>query len=120
MTSEPPVPSRESVSDFSHSGRDEMNLAEFPLALLTDRVPRGQKTLQYVGQHGQLTITGSDAHGLPTAADTDVLIGLIQLTRIRNNFTDQKVHFTRYELLKLLRWPDESPYYRRLDESLNR
>src|ERR1700730_15233776 len=99
------------------SGRDEMNLAEYPLALLADRVPKGQKTLQYVNPHGTLTITGSDAFGLPTAADTDVLIGLIQLTRVRNNFTDPKVNFTRYELFKLLGWPDESKNYRRIDES---
>jgi hypothetical protein len=25
-------------------GRDEMNLAEFPIALLADRAPKGQKT----------------------------------------------------------------------------
>jgi hypothetical protein len=102
------------------AGRDEMNLAEFPLALLADRAPKGQKTLHYASPHGTLTITGSDAYGLPTAADTDVLVGLIQLTRLRNNFTEPKVNFTRYELLKVLGWPDESKYYRRVDESLNR
>src|SRR5262249_8006918 len=58
--------------------------------------------------------------GLPTAGDTDVLVGLIQLTRLRNNFTEPKVNFTRYELLKVLGWPDESKYYKRVDESLNR
>ncbi|MDR3638178.1 MAG: replication initiator protein A [Isosphaeraceae bacterium] len=102
------------------AGRDEMNLAEFPLALLADRAPKGQKTLHYASPHGTLTITGSDAYGLPTAADTDVLVGLIQLTRLRNNFTEPKVNFTRYELLKVLGWPDESKYYKRVDESLNR
>ena len=102
------------------TGRDEMNLAEFPLALLADRAPKGQKTLHYASPHGTLTITGSDAYGLPTAADTDVLVGLIQLTRIRNNFTEPKVNFTRYELLKVLGWPDESKYYKRVDESLSR
>ena len=28
-------------------GRDEFNLVEFPLTLLTDRAPRGQKTLEW-------------------------------------------------------------------------
>jgi hypothetical protein len=42
-------------------GRDEMNLAEFPIALLADRVPRGQKTLYFEDQHGRLTVTGSDS-----------------------------------------------------------
>lgn len=103
------------------SGRDEMNLAEYPLSLLADRAPKGQKTLEYENPHGgKLTITGSDAYGLPTAGDTDILIGLIQLTRLRNNFTAPKVQFTRYELLKLMGWPDESKYYKRVDDSLNR
>lgn len=120
MKSDPPEVPREPDPVPPRSGRDEMNLAEFPLALLTDRAPQGQKTLLYAHPHGRLIITGSDAFGLPTAADTDVLIGLVQLTRLRNNFTDPKVHFTRYELLRLLHWPDESKYYRRLDDSLNR
>lgn len=101
-------------------GRDEMNLAEFPLTLLADRVPGDLKTLCYVSRPGTLIVTGSDAFGLPVAADADVIIGLIQLTRIHNNFSDPKVPFTRYQMLRILGWPDESKYYRRLDESLNR
>jgi len=42
------------------------------------------------------------------------------LTKLRNGFTDPTVTFTRYELLKLLGWPDRGQHYRRLDESLNR
>src|SRR3954469_17712561 len=83
-------------------GRDEMNLAEFPIALLTDRVPDGLKTLEFATGSGKLIVTGSDAHGLPTAMDADVIIGLIQLTKLRNNFTDPTVGFSRYELLRLL------------------
>ena len=45
-------------------GRDEMNLAEFPITLLTERVPEGVKTLVFEDKHGTLTVTGSDAHGL--------------------------------------------------------
>src|SRR5262245_10429715 len=80
------------------AGRDEMNLAEFPLTLLADRVPGEVKTLCYASRPGTLIVTGSDAFGLPTAADADVIIGLIQLTRLRNEFADPKVPFTRYEL----------------------
>ena len=97
-----------------------MNLAEFPIALLTDRAPEGQKTVRYEDRHGKLTITGSDAYGLPTAGDADVIVALIQLTKLRNNFTDPVVNFTRYELLKLLNWQDVGKSYRRLSESLNR
>jgi plasmid replication initiation protein len=101
-------------------GRDEMNLAEFPITLLTDRVPDGLKTLEFEAGGGKLIVSGSDAHGLPTAIDADVIVGLIQLTKVRNNFTDPTVNFTRYELLKLLGWPDRGAYYKRLDESLHR
>jgi Replication initiator protein A len=101
-------------------GRDEMNLADFPIALLADRVPKGQKTLYFEDKHGRLTVTGSDAYGLPTATDTDVIVALIYLTKLRNDFRDEKVNFSRYELIKLLNWSDESFYYKRLEQSFHR
>jgi hypothetical protein len=105
---------------FPRIGRDEMNLSEFPIALLADRVPKGQKTLYFEDEHGRLTVTGSDAYGLPNATDADVIVVLIYLTKLRNDFRDAKVHFSRYELVNLLSWPDEGWSYKRLDESLNR
>lgn len=115
-----PARSLGTVLPINAIGRDEMNLAEFPITLLTDRAPAGQLTLRYEGQHGTLTVAGTEAYGLPTAADADVIVALIQLTRHRNNFADSVVNFTRYELLKLLNWPDVGKSYRRLSESLNR
>jgi plasmid replication initiation protein len=106
--------------DISSHGRDEMNLAEFPIAVLADRAPEGAKTLIFRVDHGQLTITGSDAYGLPTAPDADVIVALIQLTKLKNDFKKPTVHFTRYELLRLLGWNNEGRSYRRLDESLKR
>lgn len=106
--------------DARQVGRDEMNLAEFPITLLTDHPSMGVKTLVFGGQYGKLTVSGSDDFGLPTALDADVIVGLIQLTKIKNNFADPKVNFTRYELLKLLGWPDQKQHYRRLDDSLRR
>lgn len=98
-----------------------MNLAEWPIALIADRAPGGQKTIYFEGGNGRrVTVTGSDAFGLPTAVDTDVLIALIHLTKQRNDFQQVKVHFSRYELIKLLNWPDESFYYNRLNEAFNR
>lgn len=106
--------------EASAQGRDEMNLAEFPITVLADRVPRGTKTLIFHAGQGQLTITGSDAYGLPTALDADVIIALVQLTKLRNNFKSPRINFTRYELLRLLGWNNEGRNYRRLDESLQR
>jgi hypothetical protein len=106
--------------DISSQGRDEMNLAEFPITVLADRAPKGARTLIFRVDQGQLTITGSDAYGLPTAPDADVIVALIQLTKLKNDFQKPTVHFTRYELLRLLGWNNEGRSYRRLDESLRR
>jgi hypothetical protein len=73
-------------------GKDEMNLAEFPITLLTDRVPKGKKIIQYRDRifdeksgkqlTRKLTISADEANGLPTAVDDDVILGLIQLTKL--------------------------------------
>jgi Replication initiator protein A len=111
---------RDESEDPRRVGRDEMNLCEFPITLLSDYPPEGIKTLVFEDRHGTLTVMGSDAYGLPTAPDSDVIIGLIQLTKLRNDFIDPTVEFTRYELLKLLGWEDKGQSYRRLSESLHR
>ena len=114
----------------SEGGRDELNLAEFPITVLTERVPKGLRTLVFSDQiqdqaTGELvtrkvTISGSDAYGLPGPLDMDVLLCLIQMTKVSNNFTNPEVKFSRGELLKLLRLPDSGKHYRRIDESLRR
>jgi hypothetical protein len=111
-----------------HGWKDELNLAEFPIAALTDRVPNGQTTLVFedkLERHDhppvvrKLTIMGTVKHGLPTAVDDEVLVGLIQLT-MRRNFASAKVSFSRYELIELLGWPQSGASYRRIEEALNR
>jgi hypothetical protein len=112
------------------TGRDEMNFAEFPIALLSDRAPAGQNTLVFedtVRDKGtgqpvvrKLTIRGADGLGLPTSTDADVLIALIQVTKQRSDFGERRVHFTRYELIKFLGWPDKGASYRRLREAFDR
>jgi len=109
--------------------RDELNFAEFPLASLSTSLPKDQKTLEFTDEifdksankrvQRKLTITASDKYGLPTAMDDEVILGLIQLTG-RSDFSNRRVFFTRYELLKLLNWPDTTRNYHRLEQSLNR
>ena len=65
-------------------------------------------------------ITGSDKYGLPTAKDDEVILGLIQLTREANAFTERTVSFSRGGLIGQLRWPDSGHSYKRLALSLNR
>ena len=120
---------RESMRTGNGDGRDELNLAEFPLCALAHRLPAERKTLRFedrIWDKGrgdyvtrQLTVTGSDAFGLPTALDDEVLLGLIQLSR-QHGFADRKVSFTRYQLIRLLGWRDDTKTYDRLEESLNR
>ena len=105
---------------WERAGRDEMNLCEYPIALLADRAPKDQKTIHYHNRDETLTITGSDLLGLPTALDIDVIIALMALTKAKTNFESRTVHFTRYELLKALKWADRGYYYKRLTDSLNR
>src|SRR6185503_1200604 len=109
--------------------RDELNLAEFPLCAIADRLAPEQKTLTFEDRTWdsnrgemvvrQLTVTGSDEYGLPTALDDEVLLGLIQLSKLQC-FCDRKVQFTRYQLLRLLGWGDDHKSYGRLEKSLNR
>ena len=114
---------------LNNMGKDEMNLAEFPLATLADHAPRGCKTLVYEdriwdrgqGQHRvrRLTISASDKFGLPTAIDDEVILGLVQVSKAAG-FVDRQVRFSRYQLIQLLGWRDEGRSYRRLNQSLKR
>lgn len=113
----------------SPSGKDEMNLAEFPIALLSERAPRGQKTVEFEDRFydegtgkvitRKVTITGSDKYGLPMAKDDEVILGLIQLTKMANGFTNRTVPFCRSNLIQLLGWPHTGQSYRRLARSLD-
>ncbi|MBX9787499.1 MAG: replication initiator protein A [Pirellulales bacterium] len=117
------------LADF-RDGRDENNLAEFPLALLADRVPEGQKSVEYqdtitdwkTGQvvHRRVCITGSDKFGLPTSKDEDVLLALVQLTKIRNDFSSSEVFFTKHQVIEVLGWQNRGWAYERVEESLHR
>lgn len=139
------------------AGKDEMNLAEFPISLLTNQIPDDQTMVEFKDRYfddvtgktitRRLTITAApepvkhfdkrlDKHGksewvedpdklrfrsgLPRAVDDDVLLGLIQLTKLQNSFTSPEVRFSRLGLIRLLGWPDSGVSYKRLDESLHR
>lgn len=108
--------------------RDEMNLAEFPLTVLSTRSDPSIKTLEFsdtiTGKSGDTiqrkwTITGADKFGLPTASDDEVLLGLLKLS-VDKGFESPKIFFTRYELLKTLQWTTEGRSYSRLQKALDR
>lgn len=117
------------MTEKRSDGRDELNLAEFPLCALAHRLRPDQKTLEFEDRvwderrgdtiTRRLLITGSDAYGLPTALDDEVLLGLIQITKL-SEFVNRAVRFTRYQLIQLLGWRNESKSYERIEASLNR
>lgn len=117
------------IPDRMTDGKDEMNFAEFPLSSISERVDPSVKTLVFEDKildksrnaeiTRQVMVTGSDAHGLPTATDEHVLLALIQLSKLQG-FKNKRVAFTRYQLLQLLGWSHTGQNYQRLLQALNR
>ena len=117
------------VPEKFHEGKDELNFAEFPLGTIAERIDPSQKTLVYEDKiydtskgetiSRKLTITGSDAYGLPTATDDEVLLGLIQLSKLQR-FSSSTVYFSRYQLVKLLGWSVDGRSYARIEQALKR
>jgi len=109
-------------------GRDEMNLAEFPFALLSDRAPKDLHTVRFEdtveGKDGKLvtrawTLTAGESFGLPIAADEEVYVALMEVTK-EQGFDERTVNITRYDLIKRLGWADKGDSYRRLHAALDR
>ncbi len=109
-------------------GGDEMNLAEFPFALLSDRQPDGVESIQFSdtirGKGGEPVkriwiVTGGEEFGLPVASDEQVYVALMEITR-EQDYANRVIHLTRYELLHRLGWPDKGGSYHRLKAALDR
>lgn len=100
-------------------GIDASDLAEFPLALLSDTPPAGSPlVLKLKGQNKQLTVTGSPEYGLPTALDMEVLILLLKHSQ-QHGFIGE-IPFSRYQLLRDLGWGTGKERYERLTLALRR
>lgn len=116
------------TGSFSASGKDEMNLAEFPFAVLAKRVAAGQKTIEII-QEGrdaagrpvwqEWLVTGSDYFGLPVATDDDTYVALMKLLRDAQ-FRDRTVRFTVSQLLRTMRSSTGKRDYERVAASLDR
>ncbi len=68
----------------------------------------------------KVTIRTSSKHGFPTPKEDELLIGLMQFTRMQNNFTKAKVEFRISELLRALGWADNGRSRRQLRNGLDR
>ncbi|MCB0132036.1 MAG: replication initiator protein A [Caldilineaceae bacterium] len=105
-------------------GKDELNLAEFPLARLGRNDTRA--VIEYHGEirdprHGVVeqkwTVSGSAKFGLPTEFAERVLVGLIYLTA-QDKFQNRKVPFTIYGVLKLLGLTHNQRNYKAVEKAL--
>ena len=110
--------------------KDEMNLCEFPLGFLGKKPPKGVTTLEFrdrawdvAGQcyvQQKRTILGSEKYGLPRWFDDDVLLALIQLSKLQSDFQSPRVDFSRYQIVQLLDLDGGGDTYQRIKESILR
>lgn len=109
-------------------GRDEMNLAEFPIAMLSHRANTQTLTLHKERQlklpdgreiRQEWTVTGTPEYGLPQPCDEDVLLGLLKIAS-DTGFDTPRVHFTQRALLHLICWPSQAWSHQRLEQALAR
>ncbi len=128
MTPEPQETKETQETHRKLISRDEMNLAEFPLTILSERVPKEIKTLVFEdkikGESGVLvkrtwTITGSDRYGLPRGKDLDVLQALLKISK-DNNFSSPTNHFTLSQVIRIMGWKNHGKNYKRVEEALAR
>src|SRR3954451_8271059 len=116
-------------------GRDEMNLADFPISALQ----RAQKSdgaggkldrmefaatrydpasRQRVRQRVTLTSTASD--GLPTPADEHVILALLYVAKHDSDFADATVRFAPGQMFDIMGWAPNGRSYTRLRDVLRR
>jgi len=117
---------KESVPE---TGKDEMNLVEYPITLLSKRHEARVKTLKFsdtiTGEGGapvkrEWTVTGSDEYGLPLAYDNDVLLALLALGK-EQGFQSRKIFFSRYRLCQIMGWStNKGPNYKRIEDTFKR
>src|SRR5579884_4062844 len=124
-------PTRPSYRD----GRDEMNLADFPISVLQRQQPGdgdGRKLdrlefeasrydpvkRQRVAQKVILTSTAAD--GLPTPADEHVILALLYVAKQESDFADATVRFAPGQLFDIMGWAPNGRSYARLRDVLRR
>jgi len=109
-------------------GRDELNIAEFPIALLSAQSSGEVKTICSTRQillpsgerlDQEWTVTGSDRFGLPLPGDQDVLLTLMKLATDAP-LPSPQVPFSRYEVVQILGWPRNGKSLKRVNDAVQR
>ena len=111
-----------------HAAKYEMNLAEFPIAVLSKRIPSNKKTIEYsdwiVGKNGERkqrdwVVTAAAKWGLPTGSALRTLFELMQVWK-ENSLESKTIPIgSRYNLLKRMGARDSKGDYKRIEKDLN-
>jgi hypothetical protein len=123
----------DNVLEEYEKGKDELTMAEFPLAIAgkdSARLNKTSATYQDLIRDKKtgapvkrvVTIQGSDRFGLPTYYDEEILFGILQLTNLKRSGDDwpTTIRFSRYHLAKILGLKTDGRTYRRIWDSLHR
>src|SRR5215212_9124519 len=100
-------------------GRDEMNLADFPISVLqrqqkTDEGGRKQDRLEFEASRYEpatrqrvcqrVTLTSTARDGLPTPADEHVILALLYVAKHSDDFAGDTVRFAPSQLFAIMGW----------------
>lgn len=100
-------------------GRDELNLTEFPFALLASRASKKTpNVLEFRDGEKEWVVSGDPRYGLPTAGDVELYVVLMELTREQN--FPVCVQFSRHNVIQRLGWDPGGQSYDRFLLGLDR
>src|SRR3989338_6166450 len=92
----------ETQEENDRISKEEMNLVEYPVSLVSERAPKGVKTIEYrdwvtvggVRKPLSWILTASDKFGLPAGVDQDFYIATMEVWR-EHGFKDQTIPIER-------------------------
>lgn len=81
-------------------GKDEMNVAEYPITLLSKKPIPGVTSIEYGQDDLHWKVTGSAEYGLPIGGDQDIYVAIMETWK-ENNFSDRRIEIESiHRLLK--------------------
>ena len=108
--------------------REEMNIVEYPITLLSKKIPKGVSKIEYIdwvtidGKKRPLKwiVSGSEEYGLPVGGDQDIYIAIMETWR-EDGFKDRTIPIgSIYKMLKKMGLPPSTRNYARFQQSLDR
>ena len=129
-----PNDDQQGLANGEHSGRDEMNLAGLPFALLQAATAKGQTAIEQQWERrlpdgrtvmASWRVAGDEKLGLPGPAEEAVYLVMLQLTREEaaagaGGEWPSKVFFSEQDFLARLGWSPNARSYRDLRDALTR